>query len=46
MKAAPLKPRRLSNILREYGYPPDGQESATQTVLEQAEKLSEGWAQE
>ena len=27
-----------------YGYPPDKQENATQTVLAQAEVLSEGWA--
>jgi type I restriction enzyme R subunit len=27
-----------------YGYPPDKQEKATQTVLEQAEVLSEVWA--
>lgn len=27
-----------------YGYPPDKQEQATQTVLTQAEVLSEGWA--
>ena len=31
-------------ILRKYGYPPDKQEKATQTVLEQAEVLSEVWA--
>jgi type I restriction enzyme R subunit len=31
-------------ILRKHGYPPDKQEKATQTVLEQAEALSEGWA--
>lgn len=30
--------------LRRYGYPPDKQEQATQTVLAQAEALSEGWA--
>jgi type I restriction enzyme, R subunit len=30
--------------LRKYGYPPDKQEQATRTVLEQAEVLSEGWA--
>lgn len=30
-------------IPRKYGYPPDMQEKATQTVLEQAEVLSEGW---
>ncbi len=33
-------------ILRKYGYPPDKQEKATQTVLEQAEVLSETWAVE
>ena len=31
-------------ILRRHGYPPDKQEKATRTVLEQAEVLSEGWA--
>ena len=36
--------RLVRRILREYGYPPDKQEKATQTVLEQAEALSEGWA--
>ncbi len=30
-------------ILRKYNYPPDKQEKATQTVLEQAEVLSEIW---
>jgi len=34
----------VKRILRKYGYPPDKQEKATQTVLEQAEVLSEGWA--
>ncbi len=33
-------------ILRKYGYPPDKQEKATQTVLEQAEVLSEEWVEE
>jgi len=33
----------VKRILRKYGYPPDKQEKATQTVLEQAEVLSEGW---
>jgi len=33
----------VKRILRRYGYPPDKQEKATQTVLEQAEVLSEGW---
>ena len=31
----------VKRILRKYGYPPDKQEKATQTVLEQAELL--GW---
>ncbi|HWO01996.1 MAG TPA: DUF3387 domain-containing protein, partial [Blastocatellia bacterium] len=34
----------VKRILRKYGYPPDKQEKATQTVLEQAEVLSELWA--
>jgi type I restriction enzyme R subunit len=34
----------VKRILRKYGYPPDRQEKATQTVLEQAEVLSEVWA--
>jgi type I restriction enzyme R subunit len=35
----------VKRILRKYGYPPDKQEKATQTVLEQAEVLSEEWAE-
>ena len=34
----------VKRILRKYGYPPDKQEKATQTVLEQAELLSGVWA--
>ena len=34
----------VRRILRKHGYPPDKQAKATQTVLEQAEVLSEGWA--
>jgi type I restriction enzyme R subunit len=34
----------VKRILRKYGYPPDKQEKATQTVLEQAELLSREWA--
>ena len=34
----------VRNILRKHGYPPDKQEKATQTVLEQAELLSAEWA--
>ena len=33
----------VKRILRKYGYPPDKQERATQTVLEQAEVLSTNW---
>ena len=34
----------VRRTLRKHGYPPDKQEKATSTVLEQAEVLSEGWA--
>jgi type I restriction enzyme R subunit len=34
----------VKRILRKYGYPPDKQEKATQTVLEQAEVLCKDWA--
>ena len=34
----------VKRILRKYGYPPDKQEKATQTVLEQAEVLLATWA--
>jgi type I restriction enzyme R subunit len=34
----------VKRILRKHGYPPDKQEKATRTVLEQAEVLSEIWA--
>jgi type I restriction enzyme R subunit len=34
----------VKRILRKYGYPPDKQEKATLTVLEQAEVLSTSWA--
>ena len=36
--------RLVKRVLRKHGYPPDKQESATRTVLEQAEVLSAGWA--
>ena len=36
--------RLVRRTLRKHGYPPDKQEQATQTVLEQAEVLSQGWA--
>jgi type I restriction enzyme R subunit len=34
---------QVKRVLRKYNYPPDKQEKATQTVLEQAELLSEHW---
>jgi type I restriction enzyme R subunit len=34
----------VKRILRKYGYPPDKQEKATETVLEQAGLFSEAWA--
>ncbi len=34
----------VKRILRKYGYPPDLQDEAVQTVLRQAEALSAGWA--
>jgi len=34
----------VKRILRKHGYPPDKQERATQTVLEQAELMAEGLA--
>ena len=34
----------VKRVLRKYGYPPDKQEKATQTVLEQAELFGEDWA--
>ena len=42
--SAPSCASCVKRILRKYGYPPDKQEKATQTVLEQAEVLSEEWA--
>jgi len=33
----------VKRILRKYGYPPDKQEAATNTVLQQAELLSDSW---
>jgi type I restriction enzyme R subunit len=34
----------VKRILRKYGYPPDKQEQATQTVLEQAALFTDLWA--
>ena len=33
----------VRRLLRKYGYPPDKQEKATQTVLEQAELIAKDW---
>ena len=35
----------VKKILRKYGYPPDKQESATETVLKQAEVIAKDWAE-
>jgi len=35
----------VRRTLRKYGYPPDKQEKATQTVLEQAELIAADWAE-
>ena len=34
----------VKRMLKQYGYPPDLQEAATDTVLEQAELLAADWA--
>jgi len=34
----------VKRILRKYGYPPDLQDAAVQSVLQQAEALSAEWA--
>ncbi|MGD0477802.1 MAG: type I restriction endonuclease subunit R [Nitrososphaerales archaeon] len=34
---------KVKKILRKYGYPPDRQERATQTVLQQAELIARDW---
>ncbi|MCH7575924.1 MAG: type I restriction endonuclease subunit R [Candidatus Marinimicrobia bacterium] len=36
----------VRRLLKKHGYPPDKQESATKTVIEQAEMLSDVWAVE
>jgi type I restriction enzyme R subunit len=35
----------VKRILKKYGYPPDKQEKATQTVIEQAEVIAKDWAE-
>ncbi len=41
--AEPSQRALVKRILRKNGYPPDKQEQATRTVLEQAEVLSQEW---
>ncbi|MCY1035678.1 type I restriction endonuclease subunit R [Corallococcus sp. BB11-1] len=36
----------VKRLLRKYKYPPERQEGATQTVMEQAERLCETWAED
>jgi type I restriction enzyme R subunit len=36
----------VKRVLRKHGYPPDKQEAATTTVLQQAELLSDLWTGE
>ena len=36
----------VKRILREYGYPPDLQQAATELVIKQAEALCGGWSME
>jgi type I restriction enzyme R subunit len=38
--------RLVKRVLRKYGYPPDKQEQATLTVLEQAELFGAEWAEQ
>ena len=37
--------RLVKRVLRKYGYPPDKQEIATQTVIQQAELMAGEWIQ-
>jgi type I restriction enzyme R subunit len=37
--------RMVRRVLRRHGYPPDKQEKATLTVLEQAEQIAKDWAE-
>lgn len=36
----------VKRVLKKYGYPPDKQQKATQTVLEQAELICKDWAED
>jgi type I restriction enzyme R subunit len=35
----------IKRLLRKYKYPPEGQEAAVDTVIKQAERLSEQWSE-
>ena len=37
---------KVKKILRKYGYPPDKEKKATETVLKQAEVIAKNWAEE
>jgi type I restriction enzyme, R subunit len=43
-EGARARMRLVKKILRKYGYPPDLQDGAVQTVLQQAEAFSAEWA--
>ena len=36
---------KVKKILRKYGYPPDKEKKATDTVLQQAEQIAKNWAE-
>ena len=36
---------KVKKILRKYGYPPDKEKKATETVLQQAEQIAKNWAE-
>jgi len=38
--------RLVKRVLRKYGYPPDKQEKATRTVLDQTKAYGEDWLQQ
>ncbi|MBI2902812.1 MAG: hypothetical protein HYY12_04400 [Candidatus Methylomirabilis oxyfera] len=44
LSGTPIELTDKNTCPHKYGYPTDKQEKATQTVLEQAEVLSEAWA--
>ncbi|HLC73906.1 MAG TPA: type I restriction enzyme endonuclease domain-containing protein, partial [Candidatus Nanoarchaeia archaeon] len=37
---------KVKKILRKYGYPPDKEKKATETVLQQAELIARNWAED